>query len=95
MTFLVSFYYFNSTSFCSVFMDYLSRAFLRWLRRPDHWVSELLKRSWIPRQGEVLWSLATDLYRISSSQRCKLLNILTSETGMHLRVTMIKYCGTV
>ena len=31
----------------------------------------------------MLWSLDTDLYRISSSQRCKLLNILTSETGMH------------
>lgn len=36
MTFLVSFCYFNSTSFCSVSMDYLSRAFLRWLWRPDH-----------------------------------------------------------
>ena len=33
----------------SVFMDYLSRAFLRWLWRPDHRVLELLKRSWIPR----------------------------------------------
>lgn len=46
--------------------------------------------------GDSVQEVGIDLYRISSSQRCKLFNILTSETGMHLRITVIrKHCVIV
>lgn len=46
--------------------DYMSRAFLRRLWRPDNWVNLLFKKSWIPRQdGKCCGYLGIEYYRIS------------------------------
>lgn len=58
-------------------MSNMSRVFFGRLWRPDNWVIQLFKKSWIPRQeGKCCGYLGTDFCPISYNHRCKFFNIL-------------------